>query len=69
MQTLHFVVERDLATGTFVGHVPGLAGAHSQAASLDEMQANMQEVVDMLLEDGELNFESQFVAVQTIRVV
>jgi predicted RNase H-like HicB family nuclease len=52
----------------FVGHVPGWPGAHSQGKSLDELQANLQEVVCMLLEDGEPKFESEFVAVQTIKV-
>jgi predicted RNase H-like HicB family nuclease len=52
----------------FVGHVPGWSGAHSQGESLDELQVNLQEVVRMLLEDGEPTFESEFVAVQTIKV-
>jgi len=51
----HFtaVIERDGDTGVYVGWVPGFAGAHSQGATLDELQANLQEVVEMLLEDGE----------------
>jgi predicted RNase H-like HicB family nuclease len=68
MRTFSVVVERDQDTGLFVGYVPGWPGAHSQAASLDELQANLQEVVGMLLEDGEPNLESEFVAVQTIKV-
>ncbi len=68
MRTFNVVIERDPDTGLFVGHVPGWPGAHSQAESLDELQANLQEVVSMLLEDGEPKFESEFVAVQTIRV-
>jgi predicted RNase H-like HicB family nuclease len=50
---LQCVVERDPDTGLFVGHVPGWPGAHSQGESLDELQRNRQEVVSMLLEDGE----------------
>jgi predicted RNase H-like HicB family nuclease len=68
MRTFHVVVERDPETGLFVGHVPGWPGAHSQGESLDELQRNLQEVVDMLLEDGEPEFESEFVAIQTIKV-
>jgi predicted RNase H-like HicB family nuclease len=68
MRSFNVIVERDPDTGLFVGHVPGWPGAHSQGASLDELQANLQEVVSMLLEDGEPNFESEFVAVQTIKV-
>jgi predicted RNase H-like HicB family nuclease len=46
------VVERDADTGLYVGYVPGLPGAHTQAASLDELNVNRREVVAMLLEDG-----------------
>lgn len=46
------VVERDADTGLYVGFVPGLPGAHTQAESLDELNANLKEVVEMLLEDG-----------------
>ena len=47
------VIERCSETGLLVGHVPGFPGAHSQGATLDELQANLQEVIAMLLEDGE----------------
>lgn len=68
LRTFNVVVERDPDTGLFVGHVPGWPGAHSQGESLDELQRNLQEVVRMLLEDGEPKLESEFVAVQTIKV-
>jgi predicted RNase H-like HicB family nuclease len=62
------VVERDPATGLYVGYVPGFPGAHSQAETLDELAANLREVVTMLLEDGEPPLEAEFVGTQTIRV-
>jgi predicted RNase H-like HicB family nuclease len=68
MRTYTAVVERDTATGLYVGHVPGFPGAHSQGASLDELHANLQEVVAMLLEDGEPPLEAEFVGTQTLRV-
>jgi predicted RNase H-like HicB family nuclease len=68
MRSFHVVVERDPDTGLYVGHVPGWHGAHSQGATLDELQSNLQEVVSMLLEDGEPNLEAEFVGVQTIKV-
>ena len=66
----HFtaVIERDGDTGLYVGWVPGFAGAHSQGATLDELQANLQEVVEMLLEDGEPRIESVFIGTQTVEV-
>ena len=68
MRTFSVVVERDPETGLYVGYVPGWPGAHSQGESLDELRRNLQEVVEMLLEDGEPKLESQFVGVRTIRV-
>ena len=68
MRTFNVVVERDPDTGLYVGYVPGWPGAHSQGESLDELRRNLQEVVEMLLEDGEPKLESEFVGIQTIRV-
>jgi predicted RNase H-like HicB family nuclease len=68
MRSYTFVVERDPDTGLFVGHIPGWPGAHSQGATLDELQSHLQEVVSMLLEDGEPRLETEFVGVQTIKV-
>ena len=52
MRTYTAVIERDQATGLYVGYVPGWAGAHSQGESLDELRANLHEVMQMLLEDA-----------------
>ena len=68
MRIFNMVIERDSDTGLYVGHVPGWPGAHSQGASLDELRLNLQEVVEMLLEDGEPQLESEFVGIQTIQV-
>jgi predicted RNase H-like HicB family nuclease len=51
-RTFTAVVERDTDTDFYVGFVPGMPGAHTQAESLDELNANLKEVVEMLLEDG-----------------
>jgi predicted RNase H-like HicB family nuclease len=40
-------------TDLYVGWIPGLRGAHSQGETLDELNDNLREVVEMLLEDGE----------------
>jgi len=62
------VVERDPETGLLVGYVPGFPGAHSQGESLDELHANLREVIEMLLEDGEPQIESEFVGIQQVLV-
>jgi predicted RNase H-like HicB family nuclease len=68
MHAFNVVIERDAETGLFVGSVPGWPGAHTQGATLDELQTNLQEVIEMLLEEGEPKVESEFVGVQTVRV-
>ncbi len=68
MKTFTAVVERDPATGLLVGYVPGFAGAHSQAESLDELNANLREVISMLLEDGEPTLDAEFVGTQNVAI-
>jgi predicted RNase H-like HicB family nuclease len=66
MKTFTAVVERDSNTKLYVGYVPGFPGAHSQGKTLDELQENLREVVEMLLEDDELVFGTEFVGTQQI---
>jgi predicted RNase H-like HicB family nuclease len=63
------VVERDADTGLYVGYVPGFPGAHTQAATLDELNENLKEVIGMLLEDGEPDLDAEFVGIQTVLMV
>jgi predicted RNase H-like HicB family nuclease len=68
MKTYDVIVERDSDTGLLVGYVPGWPGAHSQGAGMDELQNNLQEVLEMLLEEGEPQFESELVGVHKVQV-
>jgi predicted RNase H-like HicB family nuclease len=68
MSTFNAVIEKCADTGLFVGYVPGFPGAHSQGRSRDELQTNLQEVIAMLLEDGEPKLEAEFVGIQTVQV-
>lgn len=68
MRGFNVVVEQDRETRLYVGYVPGWPGAHSQGETLDALRSNLQEVVEMLLEDGEPVLESEFVGIHTIRV-
>ena len=68
MRTYTAVIERCPDTGLFVGYVPGFPGAHSQGESLDELSENLEEVIGMLLEDGEPMLESEFVGTQAVQV-
>jgi predicted RNase H-like HicB family nuclease len=68
MRSYTAVVERDPTTNLYVGYVAGWPGAHSQGDTLDELRKNLEEVVTMLLEDGEPQLTSEFVGVQTLQV-
>ena len=68
MRTFTAVIEKCSDTGLYVGFVPGFPGAHSQAATLDELIENLKEVVVMLLEDGIPELEGEFVGTQNVVV-
>ena len=54
------IIEKDEESGLFVAFVPDLPGCHTQAATLDELERNVREVVELCLEEalaqGEINF-------------
>jgi len=68
MKSFTAVVERCPETRLYVGYVPGFPGAHTQGATLDELQANLEEVIGMLLEDGEPRLEAEFIGTQTVSI-
>ena len=51
MKTFTAYVEWDPETKLYVGIVPGLSGAHTQGATLDELQKNLKEVLELCLEE------------------
>ncbi len=66
MKTYTAVVEYDKETGLYVGYIPGFPGAHSQGKSLDELNLNLKEVIELLTEEGEPVLETEFVGTQTV---
>lgn len=64
-------IERDPETGLYVAVVPGIPGAHTQAKTLDELQKNLKEVLELCLEEMSPDDKKQlpeFVGVQQIEV-
>ena len=51
MKAFTAYVEWDPETNLYVGIVPGIPGAHTQGATLDELQENLREVLELCLED------------------
>jgi len=70
MKTLTAYVEYDDETQQYVGIVPGITGAHTQAKTLDELQKNLKEVLELCLsEDKDLASQlPHFVGVQQVEV-
>ncbi len=68
MKVVTAIIEKCPDTGLYIGYVPGFPGAHSQGDTLDELNANLQEVIEMLLEDGDPELEADFVGTQTVKV-
>jgi len=68
MRNYTAIVERCTETGRFTGFIPGFQGAHTQGETLDELHQNLQEVIEMLLEDGEPVLEAEFIGTQNIVV-
>ena len=66
MKIYSAVIEKCKKTGIFVGYVPGFRGAHSQGETIEELKKNLKSVIDMLLEDGNPQFDSEFIGTQDL---
>ena len=63
-------IEQDADTGLYIGIIPGIPGAHTQGATLDELKENLKEVLELCLEElgEEAKDLPRFVGVQTLEV-
>jgi predicted RNase H-like HicB family nuclease len=73
MKSFKFTAEitKDKEINQYIGIVPGLPGAHTQAPTLDELYVNLQEVVRLCLEEmtaEEINELPEFIGFQQISV-
>lgn len=70
MKTFTAYVEWDSETKLYVGIVPGVPGAHTQGVTLDELQKNLKEVLELCLEErkGSTDDLPKFVGLQQIEV-
>jgi len=70
IKTFTAYVEYDPATKLYVGIVPGIPGAHTQGGSLDELQENLKEVLELCLSEygNDLEELPRFVGIQQIEV-
>ena len=70
MKTFTAYLEWDPETKLYVGFVPGIPGAHTQGRSLDELQKNLKEVLELCLEECRTACEDlpRFIGLQQIEV-
>ncbi|KYK32686.1 MAG: type II toxin-antitoxin system HicB family antitoxin [Theionarchaea archaeon] len=72
MRTLTAYIEKDCETGLYVAIVPQIPGAHTQAETLDELQKNLKEVIELCLEEMDSETKGsipEFVGIQQIEVL
>ena len=67
MKNYAVYIERD-EDGVFVGSVPSLPGCYSQGATLDELLANMREVVTLCARNQSEESGGEFVGVQNVSI-
>ncbi len=53
MRTFTAYIEFDPETALYVVVIPGIPGAHTQGETLDELQNNLKEVLELCLEELE----------------
>ncbi|HXF69148.1 MAG TPA: type II toxin-antitoxin system HicB family antitoxin [Thermoflexus sp.] len=61
----YVIIERD-EDGYYVGEVPQLRACYSQGKTLDELMANIREVIELCLEEGEEEYRLEFVGLQKV---
>jgi predicted RNase H-like HicB family nuclease len=70
MRTFTAYIEWDPETNMYVGIIPGIPGAHTQGITLDELQKNLKEVLELCFEEFKDKIEDfpHFVGLQQIEV-
>jgi len=69
-KTFTAFIEYDEENQLYVGIIPNVIGAHTQAETLDELQRNLQEVLELCLEENPeiANQPMHFVGTQQVEV-
>ena len=68
--TVTAYVEWDESVRLYVGSVPGIPGAHTQGATLDELRDNLRDVLELLVEMGDVEPDEIpcFVGIQQLEI-
>ena len=57
-----------MESGLFVGYIPGLPGAQSQGETLEELQVNLKEVMELLFEDSPPIPATEYIGTQSVEI-
>jgi predicted RNase H-like HicB family nuclease len=70
MASMTAYVEWDEESRLFIGIVAGITGAHTQGATLEELEANLREVLALCVEEQHLTLADipKFVGLQQVEV-
>ncbi|MFH1453871.1 MAG: type II toxin-antitoxin system HicB family antitoxin [Armatimonadota bacterium] len=71
MHRITAYIEKDSESGLYVGIVPSIRGAHTQAKTLEELQKNLKEVAELCLEEMTLYEKRhlpEFIGIQQFEV-
>ena len=63
----YVLVEKD-EDGFYVGEVPHLRACYSQGRTLDELMANIKEVIQLCLEDEDVAEVPEFVGIHKVEI-
>lgn len=64
-------IEKDIETGMYIATVPSIPGAHTQAKSLDELNKNLKEVIELCIQEmdsDEKKFIPEFVGISQLEI-
>ena len=64
-------IEKDIESGYYIGTIPAVPGAHTQAKSLDELAIRLKEVLELCIEsmtEEEKKDIPQFIGTQQISI-
>jgi predicted RNase H-like HicB family nuclease len=64
-------IERDTESGYYIATIPSIPGAHTQAQSLDELQKNLQEVLELCIlemSDEEKKCIPEFIGISQLEI-
>lgn len=67
MREFYVIIERD-EDGYYVGEVPQLRACYSQGRTLDELMANMREVIELCLEEQGEESLPEVIGIQKVAV-